>query len=134
MKNFQILLVEDDPKIADTLVCALQSEFGSEAEVAATVTAEDALVCLNSEPFHLLISDHHLPQMTGLELIALTRASMPDLKIIFMTAAPPEPGAEKIDEYADRHLLKPFKIPELIGCIRGLMQAGQDRIGGERFR
>jgi two-component system nitrogen regulation response regulator GlnG len=81
------ILVVDDAEDTRNLLRLELSNAGYEVE-----TAEDAIVAgrrvLESPP-HLLITDVHMPFMTGLELVAAMRADggVPDIPVIFLTAS-----------------------------------------------
>ncbi|MBC8127667.1 MAG: response regulator, partial [Gloeobacteraceae cyanobacterium ES-bin-144] len=61
----RVLLVEDEPAIADTLVYALETECFSVTHV---LTGADALVAAAREPHDFAILDIGLPDMTGLDV------------------------------------------------------------------
>lgn len=61
----RVLLVEDEPAIADTLVYALETEC---FEVVHALTGTDALAAAGREAFDFAILDIGLPDMTGLDV------------------------------------------------------------------
>ncbi len=61
----RVLLVEDEPAIADTLVYALGTEC---FEVTHALTGADALAAAEREHFDFAILDIGLPDMTGLDV------------------------------------------------------------------
>lgn len=83
-----ILLAEDEPAIADTLIYALGSEGFSVRHV---LLGRDALAVLRAdetENFVLAILDIGLPDTTGFEVLKALRAEPRhrDLPVIFLTA------------------------------------------------
>lgn len=125
MKITKILLVEDEQQIANTLVRIFQREFGPHVEIATYETADDAFLSLKSEPADLLVTDFHLPHMSGLALITKARELRPDLKIVFMTASPSDEIERDAKKYANIFITKPFKIDEFMRQIRELLRTSQ---------
>ncbi len=116
----RILIVEDEPGIADTLVYALSAD-GFEAVWCAT--AADALA--KSDDFDLAILDVGLPDLNGFELFKRLRARR-DLPVLFLTAR-----ADEIDRVvglelgADDYVTKPFSPRELVARVRTVLRRVQ---------
>jgi two-component system, OmpR family, catabolic regulation response regulator CreB len=113
-----ILIVEDEPGIADTLQYALRTEgfeprwcAGGEAALA---QADDAA---------LVILDVGLPDISGFEVFKRLRAREPTLPILFLTAR-----ADEIDRVvglelgADDYVTKPFSPRELVARVRTVLR------------
>jgi DNA-binding response OmpR family regulator len=116
----KILIVEDEVNLLNTLSRVLLNEMGAHTEIELCRTAELAWKKLEAEAYDLLISDWHLPGMSGFQLILKARKAYPDLKIIFMTAYVCEEIVEKAKAVADVCFFKPFPIPKLLENIRAL--------------
>ncbi|MDV3253860.1 MAG: response regulator, partial [Lysobacter sp.] len=106
----RILLVEDEPAIADTVLYALRAD-GFEA--VHCLTGGEALRLARAEPFDLAVLDVGLPDIGG---FALCRELRRDgtLPVIFLTAQ----GAEAdrilgLEIGADDYVTKPFSPREL---------------------
>lgn len=79
----QILIVDDTPAMADTLVDILEIKgFG----VYAAHSGPEALKLLQEHPIDVLLTDVKMPEMNGVELYQAARAIQPNLYAIFMTA------------------------------------------------
>ena len=78
----RILLVEDEPAIADTLVYALETECFTVTHV---LTGADALAAAAREPHELAILDIGLPDMTGLDVCRRLRETS-SIPVLFLTA------------------------------------------------
>src|SRR5204862_3181504 len=78
----RILIVEDEPGIADTLQYALRTD-GFEPAWAAT--GEEAMVQMRAQPPALVILDVGLPDQNGFELIKRLR-EIADVPVVFLTA------------------------------------------------
>jgi DNA-binding response OmpR family regulator len=83
----RILLVEDDPDAAMFFRDVLTGRGG----YAVTHTADPAvaLSLATRETWGLLLTDLHLPGMTGLELLAAVRAARPALPVMMVSAHDP---------------------------------------------
>lgn len=117
----KILVVDDSSLIAGTIVRVLKKMLGVPT-IVACASAELALRYLNAESFDILLTDWHLPQMSGMDLMIQARKSFPNLRIIFMTASPIEEVEDVVKEYADAYLAKPFQVSTLVESIRRLSQ------------
>jgi two-component system, OmpR family, response regulator RegX3 len=110
-----ILLVEDDPTIADAIKYSLERE-GYTVDTAADGT--QALQRFRSKPPQLVLLDLMLPGMPGLDVCRLIRRES-GVPILMVTAKDGE--ADKIvclELGADDYITKPFSMLELISRIR----------------
>lgn len=125
-----ILLVEDDTRIADFLDRGLRAEgyrvavakngFDglSMARVAASQSAQDGTVTV-------MLLDVMLPGMSGLEVCQTLRASKVQLPILMLTALGTlEDRVSGLRLGADDYLVKPFEFEELLARIEALRRRG----------
>lgn len=118
--NPSILIIEDEPAIADTLLYALATEGFSPRWCA---TAREGLEALRAQPFALLVLDVGLPDANGFELCKQIRAAGHDLPIVFLTAR-----ASEIDRIVgleiggDDYLVKPFSPRELTARVKVILR------------
>ena len=120
MQIRQILLVEDERKIADTLKLGL-TENGYEVELAYDGKIGHELF-MSSSP-ELIVLDINLPLLNGYDLCKMIRKENSEVSVIMLTAL----GAlnDKIEGYdagADDYLVKPFEFRELLLKIRALLK------------
>ncbi len=119
MARPQILIVEDEPGIADTLSYALRTE-GFEPQCCATGEAALQQVALQLPA--LVILDVGLPDMNGFELFKRLRERA-DIPIVFLTAR-----SDEIDRVvglelgADDYVAKPFSPRELVARVRTVLR------------
>ncbi|MCU1385706.1 MAG: DNA-binding response regulator [Acidobacteria bacterium] len=118
----RILVVEDDPDIAD-LVARYLDKAGFVTERAAN--GRDALKAIAARPPDLLVLDLMLPQVDGLEVCRQARANAATaaIPIIMLTARAEE--SERIvglELGADDYLAKPFSPNELVARVRALLR------------
>jgi two-component system, OmpR family, catabolic regulation response regulator CreB len=114
-----ILIVEDEPGIADTLHYALRTD-GFEPHWVAT--GEAALARQREAPAALVILDVGLPDLNGFEVFKRLRA-FSDVPVVFLTAR-----ADEIDRVvglelgADDYVAKPFSPRELVARLRTILR------------
>jgi two-component system catabolic regulation response regulator CreB len=119
----RILVVEDEPAIADTIVYALSTE-GFEPVWCATGGA--ALAAVARAPCALAILDIGLPDINGFDLFKRIAQLAPGLPAIFLTAR-----AGEIDRVvglelgADDYIAKPFSPRELVARVRTVLRRVQ---------
>lgn len=117
----RVLLVEDEPAIADTLVYALETECFT---VTHTLTGTDALAAAAREPFDFAILDIGLPDMTGLDVCRRLREISP-IPILFLTARDAE--VDRIlglELGGDDYVTKPFSPREIVARVRAILRRG----------
>ncbi|RDZ27861.1 two-component system response regulator CreB [Lysobacter silvisoli] len=117
----RILLVDDEPAIAATVLYALRAE-GFEAEHC--LTGGEALREARRQPYDLAVLDVGLPDIGGFALCRELRRER-DLPVIFLTAHDAE--AERIlglEIGADDYVTKPFSPRELVARIRVVLRRG----------
>ena len=127
MEERNILIVEDEIRIADTLRVGL-SENGYDVEVA--YDGRLGYQLFQSRPFNLVVLDINLPVFSGYELCKLIRSNNNNIPIIMLTALSSlEDKIEGYDAGADDYIIKPFEFRELLMKIRVLLRrAGNERI------
>lgn len=118
----RVLLVEDEPAIADTLVYALGTEC---FEVTHALTGADALEAAETTKFDFAILDIGLPDMTGLDVCRRLRETSA-IPILFLTARDSE--VDRIlglELGGDDYVTKPFSPREIVARVRAIMRRGQ---------
>ncbi len=114
-----MLLIEDEPNIAEAMRFILSREGWRVSHVA---DGDVALKQVHADRPDLVILDHMLPGMSGLEILAALRAD-PDTKtlpVIMLTARGRDRDlAERAG--ADRFMSKPFSNAEILAEVRALM-------------
>jgi two-component system, OmpR family, copper resistance phosphate regulon response regulator CusR len=116
----KILLVEDEPKIADTLKLGL-SENGYTVSLA--YDGNIGYKLFRSEPFDLVILDINLPGMNGYDLCKAIRSANMQVPVIMLTALSAlNDKIEGYDSGADDYIVKPFEFRELLLKIRVLLK------------
>ncbi len=120
----RILLLEDEPAIADTLLYALKSEG---FEVTHVQLASEALAAFRTQAPDLAILDVGVPDGNGFDVCRVIRKTS-DLPIVFLTAR-----SEEIDRVlglelgADDYVSKPFSPREVCARVRAILRRSAGR-------
>lgn len=119
MKRPYLLTVDDDPGVLRAVSRDLRRRYGKEYSVLRASSGQEALEALEElsrreEPVALVLSDHRMPEMNGVELLTQIQRLMPDSKRVLLTAyADTEAAIAAINEsQLDYYLLKPWDPPE----------------------
>ena len=118
MKNgLKILTVEDETAVTRLLALVL---CGPNCSVTSAADGEEALakIAASAQSFDIIITDHRMPRVTGLELVRKLRGQRFSGKIVVISAFLDE---ENIQAYkalgVDLMLEKPFDVDELRHAI-----------------
>jgi len=112
-----VLVVDDEPVIADTLVEILNK---SGYAAIATYDGEDALETALLMPPELVIADVGLPGLSGIEVAAVLREKLPECKVLLLSgqagaASLPEPV--KMDGNGFAVIDKPIHPRDLLAQV-----------------
>ncbi|OEU69201.1 MAG: DNA-binding response regulator [Desulfuromonadales bacterium C00003093] len=115
-----ILLVEDEPHIAQGLIYNLQEEG---YQVTHVESGEAALRHLDEQNCALVILDLMLPGIDGLEVCRRLRKRGNQVPILMLTARSEEQDrVAGLSEGADDYLAKPFNLKEFLLRVAGLLR------------
>ncbi|MFN3369808.1 MAG: response regulator transcription factor [Thermus sp.] len=114
----RILVLEDDPRLAQLVKEALEEE-GWAVDAAGLVEEGSAL--LRAFPYDLVVLDLSLPDGDGLELLRSLRKRGEGVPVVILTARDaPERRVEGLEAGADDYLVKPFHLRELVARVRAV--------------
>ncbi len=101
----RILVVDDDPDLRGALAGVLGGDF----EVREAESGERALDLIKTEILHLVLLDVSMPGLSGLDVLALSRALAPGLPVIMLTSHQDvELALEALSHGAVEYVTKPF--------------------------
>ena len=116
----RVLIVEDDPKLAQFVARGLRAE-----RFAVDVAGDGVLGqrFLDTYSYDLLILDLMLPKLSGSELLVWVRKRRPELPVLVLTARDAtEDKVKHFEAGADDYLTKPFDFAELAVRVRALLR------------
>jgi two-component system, OmpR family, KDP operon response regulator KdpE len=124
----KVLVVDDEPPIRKLLRMGLSTQG---YEILDAPNGKTALALLESGP-DLVILDLGLPDIQGLDLLAMIRARNDAVPIIVLSSRGDEAGKVRaLDLGADDYLTKPFGMEELLARMRAALRH-QLQVQGER--
>ena len=130
--NYNILLVEDEKKLADTIQAGLSEH---DFEVTIAYNGLDGKKLFAENAYDLIILDINLPYINGYELCKLIRETDEHVPIILLTAMNfTDNKIEGFDSGADDYITKPFEFVELIARIKALLRRSDLRTEAEEER
>jgi len=122
----RLLIVEDDPLLADGLARALRQAGFAVDSATDGVSADHMLV---NQAYDLVILDLGLPKLDGLEVLRRLRrrgGAASTAPVLILTARDQlEDRVKGLDLGADDYLTKPFDLPELEARARAMVRRGK---------
>jgi signal transduction histidine kinase len=126
-----ILVVDDEP----ASLRALQRTLGRHYRVLAANGAAAGLATLAAEPVSLIVTDQRMPGLTGVEMLARSRTSHPDVVRIVLT------GYADVDALVDAinsgavfyYLTKPWEPRDLLLAVRRGLDSLEAELGRRRL-
>jgi CheY-like chemotaxis protein len=116
----EILIVDDDSAVRDSLALLLQS---SGYHVTTAVHGFDALLQLKTKLPAVVLSDLNMPQMSGFEFLSVVRRRFPQVSVIAMSGAYESGTAVPGGVIADAFYAKGKSNPEaLLHMVADLIQ------------
>jgi len=109
----QILVVEDEKAVAHMIAMVLG---GPASKVVSAKSGWDALIRIGAtaQPFDVVITDHRMPRMTGLQLVRHLRAQNFGGKILVLSGHLSDEDIRAYEELSvDMMMSKPFDFEEL---------------------
>jgi two-component system, OmpR family, response regulator len=116
----RILLVEDDPKLAEQLATALRN---ADYVIDVAHDGEEGQFLGETEPYDAAILDLGLPKLDGVTILERWRAQGRSMPVLILTAR--DKWSDKvagIDAGADDYVAKPFYTEEVLARLRALLR------------
>jgi two-component system OmpR family response regulator len=118
----RILVVEDEPKMADVLRRGLTR---AGLAVDGVELGADALIRAGATEYDAIVLDAMLPDLDGLEVCRRLRADRVWSPVLMLTARAGVPDrVDGLDAGADDYFAKPFAFDELLARLRALARRG----------
>ncbi len=114
-----VLLIEDEPNIAEAISFILSRDG---LRVSHAGEGEEALAMLARDRPDLVILDHMLPGLSGLEILTRLRANpaTQDLPVMMLTARGRDRAMAE-EAGANRFMTKPFSNAEILAEVRAML-------------
>lgn len=114
----RLLIVEDEKQICDMIAKSL---YDVGYEVDTCYDGEEALECILSEEYDLIVLDLNLPGVDGMEILKELRQKNEETKVIILSARGQiADKVEGLDAGANDYMEKPFHLQELEARVRSL--------------
>ena len=123
MSKSRILIVEDEPDVAELIKHTLERAGVAEAEIVAS--GDTALKAVSDRQPDLVMLDLYLPVLDGVEVcrILRSRAETKHIPIVILTARTSEDDrVGGLELGADDYITKPFSLRELTARVRAVLR------------
>ncbi|MCK0071097.1 response regulator transcription factor [Kordiimonas laminariae] len=118
-----LLLIEDDPGVAEYLIKGLR-ELGHSIDHVSN--GRDGLTLAMDQKYDILIVDRMLPELDGLSIIKALRAVDNKVPILILSAlADVDERVKGLKSGGDDYLVKPFAFSELTARLEVLMRRSE---------
>ncbi len=119
MKEFKILLVDDEVDFVKTLAERLSVKQVANKPPGVAMSGEEALKSLEDEAPDVMVLDLRMPGIDGMEVLKRVKQHYPEVQVVILTGH----GSDKDREEAERlgafdYLEKPVNIDTLVGTIK----------------
>jgi thioredoxin reductase (NADPH) len=136
-----ILTVDDDPAVSQAVTRDLRERYAADYQIVRAGSGPEALRVLDElarrdQPVALIVSDHRMPEMTGIEFLERSRQPSPDAKLVLLTAyADTDAAITAINDIGlDHYLMKPWAPPdERLYPVLDDLLADWERTNAARF-
>lgn len=122
--NYHVLIVDDDPEIANYICQELSDRY----HCAICSNGKEALESVLKNPPHLVISDVLMPEMSGIELTKRIKANVNinHIPVILVTAlSDTQSNVEGLNVGAAAYLTKPFNVTLLKTTVDNIIKSRQ---------
>jgi DNA-binding response OmpR family regulator len=120
----RVLIVEDEPRLAENIARSLRETASYAVDVAGD--GETGLHAIESNPYDAVILDLMLPNLDGMQVLERMRKSGRRTPVLVLTARDDkESVVALLNAGADDYLTKPFDLGELMARAKALVRRGK---------
>ena len=120
MKDYKLLLVDDDPFILEGIGEDLESNG---YQVTRASSGEAAVALLESTPFDMVITDLVMDSTDGIQVLKKTKELNSETQVIILTGfGDMDSAIEALRSQADDFLLKPCESQEMIFRVKNCLE------------
>ena len=120
----RVLIVEDEPRLAENIARSLRESAGYAVDVAAD--GQEGFFLAESNTYDVVLLDLMLPKMDGMQLLTRIRQAGQLTPVLVLTARDDkESVVALLNAGADDYLTKPFDLGELLARAKALIRRGK---------
>lgn len=122
MRNFKILIVEDEPSISEAVEAYIKR---AGYDTLTAFDGQEALKLWQEQQPDLIVLDLMLPKLNGVDVCKIIRAENSQVPIIMLTAKSSDADVVNgLDSGANDYMSKPFSMRVLLARIRAQLRQG----------
>ncbi|MBQ9897035.1 MAG: response regulator transcription factor [Synergistaceae bacterium] len=122
MRNFKILIVEDEPSISEAVEAYIKR---AGYDTLTAFDGQEALKLWQEQQPDLIVLDLMLPKLNGVDVCKIIRAENSQVPIIMLTAKSSDADiVNGLDSGANDYVSKPFSMRVLLARIRAQLRQG----------
>ncbi len=122
--ELRVLIVEDEPRLAENIARSLRESAGYAVDVAPD--GREGLFMAESSEYDLVLLDLMLPHMDGMQVLGRIRKAGQRTPVLVVTARDDkESVVALLNAGADDYLTKPFDLGELLARAKALIRRGK---------
>jgi DNA-binding response OmpR family regulator len=120
----RVLIVEDEPRLAENIARSLRESAGYAVDIAGD--GQEGLFLAESNAYDAVLLDLMLPRMDGTEMLKRLRQAGQHTPVLVLTARDDkESVVSLLNAGADDYLTKPFDLGELLARTKVLIRRGK---------
>jgi len=128
----RVLVVDDDPTICEILCLKLRGE-GYDCE--SVLSGEAGLSRLRQESFDVILSDLHMPGISGLDFMQAALRERPHVAFLLVTGEQDvQTGIEAMKKGASDYVVKPFKLDAVLRSVFQALEKKHLEVELENYR
>jgi two-component system response regulator YesN len=125
MRNYSVLLVDDESFVVDWIYELLDIHLGSSLSIYKAYTTQRALEIAGSTKIDLLITDINMPEINGLAMVDRIAAIWPMCKSVLLTGHPSfDYAQEAIRKGISSYVLKTSGDKEILSEVQQALKLG----------
>ncbi len=128
-ESYDILVVDDEEDILDILEKTLTKTDGFDCRVTTAIDGEKARLLIEENDFDLVLADHKMPGLTGIDLLTELKKSNPETVRILITGYSELGIARDAINRAEVHhyIEKPWDKDDLLSIVESALQRKKER-------
>jgi len=117
--SYHFIVADDDASIRALIVRIVAQTYPT-AVISQVSDGRQALDIYEQQGADLLITNHTMPRLSGVDLVRILRARQVTIPIVMVSALPTQ-AAEALSAGVTHFLLKPFTLTNLVHVLTSLL-------------